>query len=72
MLRRLYAEFTPEELLLVELIPQVKGDWLKVGNLLGVQTETAQFWGAGVVRRITRDEYQQRRVGIPFFRFHQS
>ena len=25
MLRRLYAEFTPEELLLVELIPQVKG-----------------------------------------------
>ncbi len=46
------------------IIPQVKGDWLKVGDLLGVQTETAQYWGAGVVRRITRDEYQQRRVGI--------
>ncbi|MBI4191634.1 MAG: hypothetical protein HY525_13975 [Betaproteobacteria bacterium] len=46
------------------IIPQVKGDWIKVGNLLAVQTETAQFWGAGVVRRITRDEFQQRRVGI--------
>ncbi len=46
------------------IIPPVKGDWIKVGNLLGVQTETARFWGTGVIRRITRDEYQQRRVGI--------
>jgi hypothetical protein len=46
------------------IIPQVKGDWLKVGCLIGVQTETSQYWGAGVVRRITRDEFQQRRVGI--------
>jgi hypothetical protein len=46
------------------IIPPVKGDWIKVGNLLGVQTETAKFWGAGVVRRLTSDEYQQRRVGI--------
>ncbi len=46
------------------IIPQVKGDWIKVGSLLGVQTETAQFWGGGVIRRITRDDYQQRRVGI--------
>jgi hypothetical protein len=46
------------------IVPQIKGDWLKVGSLLGVQSETAKFWGAGVVRRITRDEFQQRRVGI--------
>ena len=46
------------------IIPQVKGDWLKVGCLIGVQTETSNYWGAGVVRRITRDEFQQRRVGI--------
>ena len=46
------------------IVPQVKGDWIKVGSLLGVQTETAQYWGAGVVRRLTRDEFQQRRVGI--------
>jgi hypothetical protein len=46
------------------IVPQVKGDWIKVGSLLGVQSETAKFWGAGVVRRVARDEYQQRRVGI--------
>jgi len=46
------------------IVPQVKGDWIKVGTLLGVQTETAKYWGTGVVRRLTRDEFQQRRVGI--------
>jgi hypothetical protein len=46
------------------IIPQVKGDWVRVGSLVGLKTETAKFWGAGVIRRITRDEYQQRRVGI--------
>ena len=46
------------------IIPQVKSDWLKVGCLLGLQSETTKFWGSGVVRRISRDEFQQRRVGI--------
>ena len=46
------------------IIPQVKGDWIRVGSLLGVQTETSKYWGAGIIRRLTRDEYQQRRVGI--------
>jgi hypothetical protein len=35
-----------------------------VGSLVGYHTETVKYWGAGVDRRITRDEYQQRRVGI--------
>ncbi len=46
------------------IIPQIKGDWVRVGSLLGLKAETAKYWGAGVIRRITRDEYQQRRVGI--------
>jgi len=46
------------------IIPQVKSDWVKVGCLLGLQTETSKFWGAGVIRRISRNEFQQRRVGI--------
>ena len=46
------------------IIPQVKSDWIKLGCLIGLQTETSKFWGAGVIRRITRDEFQQRRVGI--------
>jgi hypothetical protein len=46
------------------IVPPVKGDWIKVGTLLGVMSETAKFWGAGIVRRLTCDEFQQRRVGI--------
>ncbi len=46
------------------IIPPVKGDKIRVGSLLCVQPETAQFWSAGIVRRLTRDDLQQRRVGI--------
>jgi hypothetical protein len=46
------------------IIPRVKGDWVQVGALVGLLPETSTFWGAGIIRRITRDEYQQRRVGL--------
>ena len=46
------------------IIPAVKSDWIKVGILIGVQSETTQYWGIGLIRRITRDEQHQRRVGI--------
>ena len=46
------------------IVPQVKGDWIKIGSLLAVRSETAKFWGAGVLRRLARDEFQQRRAGI--------
>ncbi len=46
------------------IIPQVKGDWVRVGSLVGLKTETAKFWGSGVIRRLTRDKFQQRCVGI--------
>lgn len=46
------------------IIPPLKGDWVRIGRVLGVQTETSQHWGVGVVRRITRAEHQQRNVGI--------
>lgn len=46
------------------IIPTVKIDWIKVGTLIGVQTEGKNYWGIGMIRRISRDEKQQRRVGI--------
>jgi hypothetical protein len=46
------------------IIPATKSDWLRVGALVGVRTEVAQHWGVGIVRRVTRDEHQQRRVGV--------
>jgi hypothetical protein len=46
------------------IIPTVKIDWIKVGTLIGIQTEGKNYWGIGMIRRITRDQHQQRRVGI--------
>ena len=46
------------------IVPPVKGDWIEVGSVLGVMSETAKYWGAGIVRRLACDEFQQRRVGI--------
>lgn len=46
------------------IIPTVKSDWIRVGTLIGVQSETTQYWGIGLIRRIVRDEQNQRRVGI--------
>jgi hypothetical protein len=46
------------------IIPAEKSDWIKVGQLIGVQTETSIYWGIGVIRRVASDQYQQRRVGI--------
>jgi len=46
------------------IVPKAKGDWVRVGSLVGLKTETAKFWGVGVIRRLTRDKFQQRCVGI--------
>ena len=46
------------------IIPPQKSDWIKVGTLVAVQTEVSRHWGLGVIRRILRDEHQQRQVGI--------
>jgi hypothetical protein len=46
------------------IIPPQKSDWIKVGTLVGVQNEVSPQWGLGLIRRIARDEHQQRQVGI--------
>jgi len=46
------------------IIPAAQSDWVRVGALIGVKTEIAQHWGVGIIRRVARDEYQQRRVGV--------
>lgn len=46
------------------IIPPQKSDWIKVGTLVGVQSEVSKHWGIGLIRRILRDEHQQRQVGI--------
>ena len=46
------------------IIPTVKSDWIRVGTLVGVQSEASKYWGLGLIRRIVRDEKEQRHVGI--------
>jgi len=46
------------------IIPSQKTDWVKVGTLIGMKGETSNYLGIGLIRRITRDAHQQRRVGI--------
>jgi len=45
-------------------IAQVKGDWVRVGSLVGIKPESAPVWGVGVIRRMTRDDSKKRHVGI--------
>lgn len=46
------------------MVPQVKGDWLRVGALLAMQPEGGSNWVLGVVRRVNKSAGQQARVGI--------
>ena len=45
-------------------IPQVKGEWLRVGCLVGLQPEGGENWVIGVIRRLNRDTALQGSVGI--------
>jgi len=46
------------------VVPQLKGDWLRVGALLALQPEGGSNWVLGVVRRVNKTASQQARVGI--------
>jgi hypothetical protein len=46
------------------VVPQLKGDWLRVGALLALQPEGGSNWVLGVVRRVNKTAGQQARVGI--------
>ncbi len=45
-------------------IPEVKGDWLKIGCLLGLQPEGGDNWVLGVIRRLQREFLLKGSVGI--------
>lgn len=46
------------------LVPASTTDWIRVGEIIGLQVEGAQQWGVGIIRRVMRDEQRQFRVGI--------
>ena len=44
--------------------PEIKGDWLKIGCLLGLQPEGGDHWVLGVIRRLTFGTQLNASVGI--------
>jgi len=46
------------------IVPPQLIDWVRVGALIGMKGEVSEHMGIGLIRRITRDAHQQRRVGI--------
>lgn len=48
------------------VVPSRPADWMAVGALIGVHSETAAVCRMGILRRIASDAYDQHRVGIQF------
>jgi cyclic-di-GMP-binding protein len=46
------------------IVPAGKGEWLRVGALAALRTETNAAWELGIVRRVKSDEHRQHRAGI--------
>jgi len=46
------------------VVPQVKGDWLRVGALLALQPDGGTNWVLGLIRRVNKLAGQQARIGI--------
>jgi hypothetical protein len=46
------------------LVPQVRGDWLRIGCLIAMQPEGGDNWLIGVIRRLSRPSASQAAVGI--------
>jgi len=46
------------------IIPGLKSDWIRVGTLIGMQSEHSSRWMIGLIRRIASDDHNQRHVGI--------
>jgi hypothetical protein len=46
------------------IVPQAKGDWLRVGTLLAMQPDGGNNWLVGAIRRVSRTSAQEARVGI--------
>jgi hypothetical protein len=46
------------------VVPATRADGIKIGSLIGSKPENIQYWGAGIVRRLSRDEKNNLHVGV--------
>lgn len=46
------------------VIPASRADTIKIGSLVGSKPENVQSWGAGIIRRLSRDEQNNLHIGV--------
>ena len=46
------------------VLPAVRAEGIKIGSLIGSKPENVQNWGAGIVRRLSRDDKNNLHVGV--------
>ncbi len=46
------------------IVPQGKGEGLRVGMLVATRTQTASSWSIGIIRRVNELQYRQHQLGI--------
>jgi hypothetical protein len=46
------------------VVPQGKGDDLRVGMLVAMRTQADRSWSIGIIRRVSELKYRQRQIGI--------
>jgi hypothetical protein len=46
------------------VLPSTQVDGIKIGSLIGSKPENVPNWGAGIVRRLSRDEKNNLHVGV--------
>lgn len=54
------------------ILPAGTGGWVKVGALIGYRPQNVQHWGAGIVRRLRRNEQNELDVGVEVLATHVS
>ncbi len=54
------------------VVPLVRADAIEIGALIGSKPENVQHWGAGIVRRLSRDENNNLHVGVEVLSTHIS
>jgi len=46
------------------VVPVPRADGIKIGTLIGTKPENVQNWGAGIVRRLSRDDKNNLHIGV--------
>lgn len=46
------------------VVPVARAEGIKIGSLIGSKPENIQHWGAGIVRRLSRDEKNNLHIGV--------